>query len=261
VRRIALIAAMALFATAATAWAVTNTLTYSATLKKAGSAKPTAKKPVNVGYNALLHIDTDPTGSQPDIAPVTTIYFPKQIKQNAKPWPGCKMAEIDGQTTFPSKCNRAIVGTGTATAYAGSPGHPVGESVKEDLTVKAVNETGGKRILLVLTSAPGAPVAINNRVVPGALGSASGNFSYKVAFTIPDDLQNQLGLSIALADFKVNIGNKAKEIKVSGRKFKAGYLQLTGCPAGGTVPIRAVATFKDENGVTSEKTSDSTAKC
>jgi hypothetical protein len=261
VRRIALIAAMALLATAATAWAVTNTLTYSATLKKAGSAKATPKKPVNVGYNALLHIDTDPSGSQPDIAPVTTIYFAKEIKQNAKPWPGCKMAEIDGQTEFPSKCNRAVVGSGTATAYAGSPGSPVGNSVKEDLTVKAVNETGGKQILLVLTSAPGAPVAINNRVVPGKLGSGSGAYGYTVAFTIPDDLQQQLGLSIALADFKVSISNKPQTLKVKGRKFKAGYLQLTGCPAGGTLPVKAVATFKDANGATSNITSESTAKC
>jgi hypothetical protein len=260
VRRIALIAAMALFATAATAWAVTNTLTYSATLKKASSKAPTAKAPVDVGYNALLHIDTDPSGSQPDIAPVTTVFFAKEIKQNAKAWAGCKMSEIDGQTTFPSKCTKAIVGSGTATAYAGSPGHPVGESVKEDLSVKAVNETGGKQILLVLTSAPGAPVAINNRVVPGTLGSASGAYAYKVAFKIPEDLQNQLGLSIALADFKVNISNKPKLITLKGKKVKAAYLQLTACKAH-KVPVKAVATFKDENGATSDKTSESTAKC
>jgi hypothetical protein len=260
VRRIALIAAMALFATAATAWAVTNTLTYSATLKKASSKAPTAKAPVDVGYNALLHIDTDPSGWLPDIAPVTTVFFAKEIKQNAKAWAGCKMSEIDGQTTFPSKCTKAIVGSGTATAYAGSPGHPVGESVKEDLSVKAVNETGGKQILLVLTSAPGAPVAINNRVVPGTLGSASGAYAYKVAFKIPEDLQNQLGLSIALADFKVNISNKPKLITLKGKKVKAAYLQLTACKAH-KVPVKAVATFKDENGAISDKTSESTAKC
>jgi hypothetical protein len=260
VRRIALIAAMALFATAATAWAVTNTLTYSATLKKASSKAPTTAAPVDAGYNAVLHIDTNPAGTQPDIAPVTTVYFAKEIKQNAKAWAGCKMSDIDGQTTFPAKCNKAIVGTGTATAYAGSPGHPVGESVKEDLTVKAVNATGGKQIMLVLTSAPGSPVAINNRVVPGALGSASGAYGYKVAFAIPEDLQNQLGLSIALADFKVNISNKPKLITLKGKKVKAGYLQLTGCK-GHKVPVKAVATFKDENGATTNVTSESTAKC
>jgi hypothetical protein len=261
VRRIALIAAVALFATAATAWAVTNTLTYSVTLKKASSAKPTKKKPVNVGYNATLHIDTDPAGSQPDTAPVTTIFFAPQIKQNAKLIPSCKQSEIDGQTTFPSKCNKAKVGTGTARALAGSPGSPAANSVTEDLNVTAVNGAGGKQILLVLNSAAGAPVAITNRVVPGTLGSASGGFGYKVAFEIPEDLQNQLGLSIALTDFKVNITNKTFVVKVKGKKVKTGYLQLQAKCPGGKVPVRAVASFKDANGTATDVTNDSTSKC
>jgi hypothetical protein len=261
VRRIALIAAVALLATAATAWAITNTVSYSATLKKASSATATAKKPVNVGYNAVLHIDTDPAGSQPDIAPVTTIYFAKQIKQNAKLVPSCTQAEIDGQTTFPAKCNKAKVGSGTATALAGSPGSPAGNSVKEDLNVLAVNGAGGKQILLVLNSAPGAPVAISNRVVPGTLGSGSGAFGYTVAFKIPDDLQVQLGLSIALTDFHVNITPKPFTVKVKGKSTKVGYLQLTAACPGGTVPVRAVASFKDANGVATDVTNDSTAKC
>jgi hypothetical protein len=261
VRRIALIAAVALLATAATAWAVTNTVSYSVTLKKAGSATATAKKPVNIGYNAVLHIDTDPAGSQPDIAPVTTIYFAKQIKQNAKLVPSCTQAEIDGQTTFPAKCNKAKVGTGTATALAGSPGSPAANSVKEDLNVIAVNGAGGKQILLVLNSAPGAPVSIANRVVPGTLGSGSGAFGYTVAFKIPDDLQVQLGLSIALTDFHVNISPKPFTVKVKGKPAKVGYLQLVGACPGGKVPVRAVASFKDANGATSDVANDSTSKC
>jgi hypothetical protein len=261
VRRIALIAAVALLATAATAWAVTNTVSYSVTLKKAGSATATAKKPVNVGYNAVLHIDTDPTGNQPDIAPVTTIYFAKQIKQNAKLIPSCKPAEIDGLPAFPAKCNKAKVGTGTASALAGSPGSPAGNSVKEDLNVTAVNGAGGKQILLVLNSAPGAPVAISNRVVPGTLGKGSGVFGYTVAFAIPEDLQTQLGLSIALTDFHVNITPKPFTVKVKGKSTKLGYLQLTGACPGGKVPVRAVASFKDASGTATDVTNDSTAKC
>jgi hypothetical protein len=261
VRRIALIAAVALLATAATAWAVTNTVSYSVTLKKASSAKASAKKPVNVGYNAVLHIDTDPSGSQPDIAPVTTIYFAKQIKQNAKLVPSCTQAEIDGKTTFPSKCNKAKVGTGTATALAGSPGSPAANSVKEDLNVIAVNGAGGKQILLVLNSAPGAPVAISNRVVPGTLGKGSGGFGYTVAFKIPEDLQMQLGLSIALTDFNVKISPKPFTVKVKGKSTKMGYLQLTSACPGGKVPVRAVASFKDANGASNDVTNDSTSKC
>jgi hypothetical protein len=241
VRRIALLAAVALLVTAATAWAVTNTVSYSVTLKKVGKKAGTKKKPVRVGYNAVLHIDTDPAGSQPDTAPVTTIYFPKQIKQNAKLLPSCTQAEIDGQSTFPAKCNKARVGTGTARALAGSPGSPASNSVTEDLTVTAVNGAGGKQILLVLNSAPGAPVAISNRVVPGTLGGGKDGFAYTVAFEIPEDLQNQLGLAISLTDFKVNITNKAFPVKKRGKKVPTGYLELVAkCPAGG-VPIKAVA--------------------
>jgi hypothetical protein len=266
VRRIALIAAVALLATAATAYAVTNTLTYSVTLKKVGaSKKPSAKKPLRLGYNALLHIDSDPAGNQPDTAPVTTIFFPKQIKQNAKLIPSCKQADIDGQASMPAKCNKAKVGTGTATALAGDPGSPAANSVKEDLNVTAVNGDGGKQILLVLNSQEGAPVAITNRVVPGDLGAGKDGFSYTVAFKIPDDLQNQLGLAISLTDFKVNITNKAFAVKkrVGGKKktVPTGYLELVApCPAGG-VDIRAVASFRAKDGTMSDVTSDSKSKC
>jgi hypothetical protein len=258
VRRIALLAVtvVALVA-AATAYALTNTVSYSVTLKKAAGT-PSAKKPVPVAYNAVLHIGTDPEGSQPDTAPVTSIYFPKQIKQNSKLLPGCSVADIDGQQTMPAKCTKGKVGTGTASALAGSPGSPAENSVKEDLNVTFINGKGGKQVLLVLNSSPTAPVAITNRVVPGDLGSASAPFGYKVDFKIPEDLQNQLGLAIALTDFKVAITNKTFKVKVKGKTVKKGYLEVTKC---GSMPIRAIGHFKDANGAVTDVTNDSTAKC
>ena len=260
-RRIALlVAGVALLATAATAWAVTNTVDYTVTLKKVGNKKPTLKKPTRLAYNAVLKIDTDPSGQHPDTAPVTTIYFPSQIKQNAKYVPSCTQAQIDGQSTFPAACNKARVGTGTASALAGSPGNPASNSVKEDLNVTMVNGPAGKQVLLVLNSAPGAPVAISNRVVPGDLGPGSGGYSYTVAFKIPEDLQNQLGLAIALTDFNVKITNKAFKNKKFRKGQPFGFLELAGCPAGG-VNIKAVAAFRDSNGATTEVTDESKSKC
>lgn len=258
-RRIALLAVVvgALVA-AATAWAVTNTVSYTVTLKKA-TGKPSSKKPVPVAYNALLHIDTDPSGNQPDTAPVTSIYFPKQIKQNSKLLPGCSVKDIDGQQEMPAKCKKGKVGSGTASALAGSPGSPASNSVKEDLNVTFINGSNHKQVLLVLNSQPSAPVAITNRVVPGDLASASAPFGYRVDFKIPEDLQNQLGLSIALTDFKVAITNKKFTVKVKGVKKLVGYLELTGC---GELPIRAIAHFKDSanGGATTDVTNDSKAK-
>jgi hypothetical protein len=259
VRRIALlVAVVGLVAATATAWAVTNTVDYTVTLKKASSAKPSAKKPVPVAYNAVLHIDTDPAGMQPNTAPVTSIYFPKQIKQNSKYLPSCSQQDIDGQQSLPAKCNKAKVGTGTASALAGTPGSPAENSVKEDLDVGFFNGPKGKQVLLVLNSQPGAPVAITNRVVPGQLRGGAGNFGYRVDFEIPEDLQNQLGLSISLTDFKVTITGKSFSVKKNGKKVKIGYLEATKC---GTLPIRAIAHFKDESGATTDVTDDSTAKC
>jgi hypothetical protein len=240
------------------AYAVADTLTYSGQVTYKG--KPSVKKPANTAYTGTLHIDTNPPGSQPDTAPTTEVYFAKGFKLNAAYFPSCTITEIDGQPTFPSKCNAAIVGTGTATALAGSPGSPGSSSVREDLSVKAVNGAKGKVLYLVLTSNPGAPVAINNRVVPGTVVKQSGAFAYLVRFEIPADLQSQLGLSISLTDFLVKVSGTPKAVKVKGKKVKLSYLQLTACT--GTLPVKAIAQFKDAStGAIAPVTSDSTATC
>ena len=254
-------AAVALMAVAAVAYAVTNTLSYSAKLSYKG--KPTSKKPANLAYTGTLHIDTDPAGHQPDTAPVTSIYFAKAIKNNAKHFPSCTRSQIDGKATFPSKCNKAVVGKGSAKALAGLPGSPASQSVDQGLNVKAVNGPKGKTIFLVLNSQPDAPVAIANRVVPGAVVKSSGSFGFRVRFTIPKDLQSQLGLSISLTDFDVKITNKARTVKVKVKtkvqKKKLSYLQLTSCK--GHLPGKAIAEFRDTSGAKHSITSASRAKC
>jgi hypothetical protein len=263
-RRLVLVVAIAAAATLAVTgvtYAVTNTLDYSAKLSYKG--KPTKKKPANLAYTGTLHIDIDPLGHQPDTAPVTSIYFAKAIKHNAKYFPSCKQSQIDGKDSFPSKCNKAVVGRGTANALAGLPGSPSSQSVNEGLNVKAVNGPRGKAIFLVLTSKPDAPVAISNRVVPGAVVKSSGAFGFRVRFRIPNDLQSQLGLSISLTDFNVKISNKARTVavKVKGKKKKRklSYLQLTSCK--GHLPSKAITEFKDTSGGKRSVTSQSRAKC
>jgi hypothetical protein len=257
------ITAAAVLAVTGVTYAVTNTLDYSAKLGYKG--KPAKKKPANLAYTGTLHIDTDPAGHQPDTAPVTSIYFAKAIKNNASYFPSCKRSAIDGKGVFPSKCSKAVVGTGTANALAGLPGSPSSQSVNQGLNVKAVNGPEGKTIFLVLNSKPDAPVAISNRVVPGAVVKSSGTFGFRVRFTIPGDLQSQLGLSISLTDFNVEISSKARTVavKVKGQKKpqkrKLSYLQLTSCK--GQLPNKAVTEFKDTSGAKHLVTSQSPAKC
>jgi hypothetical protein len=240
------------------AYAVTDTLSYSVTLGFSG--KPTSKKPANLAYTALVHIDTDPQGQQPEVAPITSIYYAKAIKTNGKYFPFCNRSEIDGQASVPSKCSKAKIGTGTASALAGSPGAPSSASVREDLDVTAVNGPKGKQLFLVLNSRPGAPVGIQNRVIPGTLVKSSGQFGFLVRFEIPADLQEQLGLSIALTDFKVTISKTPKKVKVGKVFKKLAYLQLTSCK--GSLPVKAITYFKDKDtGAPKPVTSTSSAKC
>jgi hypothetical protein len=242
----------------AVAYAVTDTVTY--TSKVSFKGKPTAKKPVNTSYQGILHVDTDPGGQQPETAPTTSVYYAKGFKTNGKYFPFCNASEIDGQATFPSKCNKAKVGTGTASSLAGTPGSPSSQSVREDLTVTAVNGPKGKVIYLVLNSTPGAPVAIQNRVVPGTVVKSSGAFAFLVRFDVPADLQEQLGLSIALTDFNVKISGTPRKVKVGKVFQKISYLQLTSCKS--SLPVKAIAQFKDkDSGQIKPTTSTSSAKC
>src|SRR3954452_24035986 len=119
VRRLVLLGVIAAMAIAATAaYAVTNTVSYSAKVSFKG--KPTKTKPANSGYEGILHVATDQPDQQPETAPVTAVYFAKAFVNNGKHFPFCNQSEIDGQTVFPAKCKKAIVGTGTADAEAGA---------------------------------------------------------------------------------------------------------------------------------------------
>ena len=257
-RRLVLLTAVAVLAFAGVAYAVTNTLTYTSKMSYSGT--PTAKKPKNLKYTGTLHIDTNPAGQQPESAPRTDVYFAKGIKTNAAYFPYCNQSEIDGKPTFPAKCSKAKIGTGTASALAGGPGNPSSQSIREDLNVTAVNGPRGKKIFLVLNSEPGAPVAIQNRVVPGSVISSSGAFGFLVRFLIPADLQEQLGLAISLTDFNVIISGTPRTVTIRGVKKRVSYLQLTSCR--GSKPVKAVTYFKDkDSGQLKTVTSNTSSRC
>jgi hypothetical protein len=227
------------FAIVAVALAVTNTVSYTAKIKE--KTKPAAGKPANIGYTGTLDVGTT-DGTQPDTAPLTEIFFAKGIITNGKRFPSCKQSDIDGKTTVPAKCKKAVVGTGVATSNAGTPGKP--SSITEHLKVTAYNGPKGKQILLAVTNTDG-PVGITNRVIPGALGSGGAGFAFKIAFKTPPDLQSQLGIQIALTHFQVTIP-ATKTVTVKGKKV--GYLQLSACPKSKKLPNKATAHFNTDDG-------------
>jgi hypothetical protein len=228
---------------ATTAYALTNnTVKYQAKLKVKG--KPSKKKPAPLGYEGILDVGTT-DGTQPNIAPDTTIYYAKQIVQNAKYFPSCNPKKLDGATAVPASCKKAKIGTGVATAFPGSPGQPPLAALQENLTVTAYNGLKGKQILLDLNGS--SPQIITNRVIVGTIGKGKGGkFSYSVNFHVPSDLQFQAGFQIALTHFDVKISNKTITAKVKGKKKKVSYLGLTSCPKNKQLPVDTIVHFAQD---------------
>ena len=249
-------AGAAFFAIVAIAAAsVTPSVSYTSPIKQKGKASK--KKPANISYNGILDIKNS-DGTQPATAPTTKLFFAKQFKNNSKKFPSCTVKDIDGKTTIPAKCKKAIIGKGSAASQAGTPGQ--NSIINEPLTVTAVNGNKGKQILLVLNAS--SPVAVQNRVVPGTVGKGSGPFGYSVTFRVPANLQSQLGLQISLVRFNVVI-NKTTTVKVKGKKQKISYLQLTSCPKSKKLPVRSTVNFNTDAGTPGgpSVTSNATTSC
>jgi hypothetical protein len=248
-------------ALAAVAFALSNnTVDYSSTIKQ---SKPKAKGlPANIAYTGTLAVGTT-DGGQPNTAPLTEVFFAKEIVRNGKEFASCTVADIDGKTTIPAKCAKAKVGSGTASSLLGKPGQK--NSVRTDLTVVAYNGPKGKSILLVVSGGP-----IKNRVIPGAVATAPSPFGFKVGFAVPKELQEILGSQIALTNFKVTIDGHKKlkrKVKIKGKTksklFDTSYLQLKKCPKSKSLPVKAVVHFNDDNNQPSSNTvtDESTMSC
>ena len=236
---------------------VTPTVSYTSPIHQKG--KPKRHKPANISYTGILDVKNS-DGTQPATAPTTKLFFAKQFKNNSRKFPSCNASQIDGKSSIPKKCRKAIIGKGSATSQAGTPGQV--SIINEPLKVTAVNGAHGRELLLVLNAS--SPVAVQNRVIPGRIGRGGGKFGYTVTFKVPADLQQQLGLQISLTHFNVVISrNKTVKAKVHGHKRRVSYLQLTKCPKNHKLPVRAIVNFNDDAGNPGGPTvrSDTTTRC
>ena len=128
------------------ALAVTNSVALSG--KLAMATMPTPAAPANTGFGWAHHVTTSPSGNQPDTVDSFKVLFPSPLILNAQDFPACNPTVADGEPTLPAECRNAVVGSGTATMYAGSPGAPIANSVREDVAVTVVNGTpAGSSIL------------------------------------------------------------------------------------------------------------------
>ena len=236
-RKLALLAVLALTLVvgAAVAYAATDTTTYSASISP--------KKPGNVAYSNALTV-RGPNNTQPQGASKTDLFFAKQLVYNGKKFPSpCKAKDIDGKSSIPPKCNKALIGNGTGTANAGPAGGP--SLGAEQFTVSLYNANKGKAVLLVLNGT--SPVKVQNRVITGTVKKLSkGKFGFEVTFTIPASLQTVPGTTIP--SVITDLSTKVKKT-VHG----VGYVQLRSCPKSKKLPSKAVVHFK--NGTTGTATS------
>ncbi|MBV9213354.1 MAG: hypothetical protein JOZ25_06875 [Actinobacteria bacterium] len=246
--RTSLIAAASALVFAATAYAVTNTVTYSVTLKEKG--KPSKQKPARLTYTSTLNVH-GPGGTQPDTQVSSDYFYPKQAVLNAAQFPSpCKKSDIDNKTTVPSKCKKALIGKGTATSSAGSPGSaPLGT---EPLDLTLYNATGGSQVFLVLNSRPGATATVNHRVIVGTVTQVGGKFGYKTHYDVPADLQTTgppFNEPATVTTLTLKIG---ATIKKSGTKVP--YIALKSCPKSKKLKGKVTVNFN-----TNKSTSASTS--
>ena len=215
-RKLALLVAVVVsLVGASVAYAVNDSIGYTVSIKpnKAGHKPGTT-------YQATLSVH-GPNGTQPDGINETDVFFARQFRNNGAAFPSpCKRSDIDGKTTIPSKCNKALIGTGTGTANAGSAGSPSLGS--ESLTIKLFNANHGKNAFLVVNGT--SPFPIHNRVIVAKVKRlAHGKFGYETIFTIPPSLQTVPNTAVpsVITDSTITIG----------RTFhNTGYAQLTSCP-------------------------------
>jgi hypothetical protein len=253
-----LVAALLVLAHPGAALAVTNSVAFSG--KLAMATTPSTAAPANTAFEWAHQITTVPAGGQPDTAVSFKVLFPSPLILNAQDFPACLAWTADGQTTLSDDCKNAIVGSGTATMYAGSPGSPLGNSVREDLAVTVLNGSpAGSAMLLLLNSTPSAPVVIRNRVVTGNINPEQG-FAFGSEFNVPADLQNQLGLSIVVTDLDVTISGTPRPITVGTTTRNISYLQLPDC--GSALPARQLTNFRAvKSTALTTLTSDTSVPC
>jgi len=201
-------------------------------------------EPVNTTYNVTVDIQgTD--GKQPDLVTGFEIFIAAlpQLQRNGTKFPyPCTKDDIDGKETIPSKCDEALIATGTATANAGAAGR---ESLgDQEVTLKLFNASGGHEALLVVDSDDDEH-PIDNEVIVGQAKEIAGEYRWVTIFDIPDDLQtvpdSLIPSVITHTEIKLGATYRGRDPRYRG----LGMVQLITCPPSRTIPAKVVYHFHE----------------
>ncbi|MCW3004761.1 MAG: hypothetical protein JWQ20_4059 [Conexibacter sp.] len=182
----------------------TLTVTPTVTPNKAG----TKKKPQGVTLKVKLHWET-PGDLEKPVVQSSDVLFPKGSLYNGSKYPKCTEAKLNNGGL--SACPKgSIMGTGTGDAYA--------DNVITHPAITVVNGGGSKVFLWTILTNP----ARVQKAVPGTITKQTGQWAYKLHFTVPRQLQIVAGVPIALRDLTVTAG---------GKRGAKDWLATTSCPA------------------------------
>ncbi len=228
--------ALAMLVVSPSAFAIQSVQKFSA--KVSPSRAGTKSKPQAVSISANPYFDTiaPDLDRQVQFATVNaTLYFPKAGVYNGKYFKYCSPATVFQDETNCPKGSR--VGT--------ADGRGLGLGLDEAVKGQFFNIKGGKGATLLVT---GESPLIIREIVPATLTKLSGDkdFSYKLSFSVPRNLQSPApGVIAAVMKFNSKIPKqyvtrtKTKTKKVKGKKRKVKVktkiplIASTSCPKGG----------------------------
>jgi hypothetical protein len=175
----------------------------------------TPSKPKSVNLSVKFSSSTSgPDGQNKPILQKVVILFPKGSKYNGANFPSCTQAKLNRDLPK-AACPKAIVGSGSGTAWA--------DTVKVPVKFTLVNGGGSKVFLFTELTNP----AVVQTPVPGTIKKGGALGGYTLTLTVPDSLKYVAGTPISLIG--ATIKTKAKN-----------WLQTTGC-FGGKFPYQATS--------------------
>lgn len=252
---------MLLLATAAPASAIQSVQKFS--VKVSPHTAGTKSKPRAVSITANPYFDTNAPDLDRQVQFATvnaTVYFPKAGVYNGKYFKSCAPATVFQDE---SRCPRGSR-VGTAT------GRGLGIGLDEEVKGQFFNLRGGKGATLLVT---GESPLIIREIVPARLTKLRGDkdFSYKLAFTVPRNLQSPApGVIATVMKFESRLPaqyvTRTSTRRVHGKRrrvrTRVPLVASTSCPKGGW-KFRYVADYTTtfDGAIESTQTVDTTVPC
>lgn len=233
------------------------------TAKVSPTTAGTTSKPRAVSITANPYFDSiaPDLDRQVQFATVNaTVYFPKGGVYNGKYFKSCTPTTVFQDEKQCPKGSRV----GTAN------GRGLGLGLDEDVKGQFFNVKGGKGATLLVT---GESPLIIREVVPATLTKLSGDkdYSYKLSFTVPRNLQSPApGVIAAVMRFESKIPaqyvtrTKTKKVKGKKRRIKTRIplIASTSCPVGGwKYKYIADYTTTFDGAIDSSQTVEGSIKC